>query len=236
MVICVILIILTILNYIDIIGIQKHFAIYNLESLEYKSFNKLINHMYALSVWDLVMYPIMSDHIITTTLITLSHTKEWTWVENEINCSCVWTCLHMNKGVFRSLTCKRQTTDSSNLCILLTSDYFVVSIKYDSGKCIRLKVYILISSGVKVVCNKKTQVQIQKNQYYFVHYTGTILTAHGHSPISALCSVCIYFPITSYTALVVSFRLCDVCLCGRGQSWHQPNQINGCQLGHAGAA
>ncbi len=47
-----------------------------------------------------------------------------------------------------------------------------------------------------------------------------ILIAHGHSPIAALSSVHIHFPVISYTytALVVSFRPCDVCLCGRSQS------------------
>ncbi len=64
------------------------------------------------------------------------------------------TRLHMSKGVFRSLTCKRQTTDLSNLlsCVLRTSDYFVVSNEYASGKCIGVKVYILIRkcSGVKI--------------------------------------------------------------------------------------
>ncbi len=73
--------------------------------------------------------------------------------------------LHMSKGVFRSLTGKRQTTDLSNLlsCVLLTTNYFVVSNEYASGKCIGVKVYILIKtcSGVevKVGWNVKTQVK-----------------------------------------------------------------------------
>ncbi len=47
-----------------------------------------------------------------------------------------------------------------------------------------------------------------------------ILIAHGHFPIAALSSVHINFPVISYTytALVVLFRPCDVCLCGRSQS------------------
>ncbi len=47
-----------------------------------------------------------------------------------------------------------------------------------------------------------------------------ILIAHGHSPIAALSSVHINFPVISYTytALVGLFRPCDVCLCGRSQS------------------
>ncbi len=47
-----------------------------------------------------------------------------------------------------------------------------------------------------------------------------ILIAHGHSPIAALSSVHINFPVISYTytALVVLVRPCDVCLCGRSQS------------------
>ncbi len=58
-----------------------------------------------------------------------------------------------NLDVFRILPCKHQTTDSSNLlsCSPCSSDCFVVSNEYASGKCIRVKVYILIKkfSGVK---------------------------------------------------------------------------------------
>ncbi len=39
----------------------------------------------------------------------------------------VRTCLHMSKGVFRSLACKHQTTDSSNLlsCCLCSSEFWL---------------------------------------------------------------------------------------------------------------
>ncbi len=93
----------------------------------------------------------------------ISHTPDSTWVENEIICGCAHTCLHMRKGVF--LESNLQTTDSSNMlsCSLCSSDYFVISNKYASGKCIRVKVYILIRKcrgvKVKVGWNIKTQVK-----------------------------------------------------------------------------
>jgi len=73
-------------------------------------------------------------HPITTTLTILlqkiyciSHTTDSTWVENEIICGCARTCLRMSKGVFRSLACKHQTTDSSNLlsCCPCSSEFWL---------------------------------------------------------------------------------------------------------------
>ncbi len=67
-------------------------------------------------------------------------------------------------------TCTRQTTDSWNLlsCSPCSSDYFVVSNEYALGKCIRVKLYILIRKcsrvKVKVGWNIKTH-RYFKNKY-----------------------------------------------------------------------
>ncbi len=93
---------------------------------------------------------------------------------------CAHLFAHMSKGVFRSLICKRQTTDYQTcfpaVRILLTSDYFVVSNEYASEKCIGVKVYILIRkcSGVKhtfVTLEDKTS---HKGQFFEIEiYTSS---------------------------------------------------------------
>ncbi len=110
-------------------------------------------------------------HPITTTLTILSqkiycisHTPSLTLTGKWNHLRLCMQCSHIRKSVFRRLICKRQTTDSSYLLsvrVLLTSDYFVVSNEYASGKCIGVNVYILIRkcSGVKVGWNMKTQVK-----------------------------------------------------------------------------
>ncbi len=102
---------------------------------------------------------------------------------------CACTCLHMSKGVFRSLTCTCQTTDSFKVCVLLTSAYFVVSNVYASGKCIRVKVYILIRkcSGVqvKVGCNIKTQVKYRYSQK-ILKYCKEVLLLCYNTPLTMI--------------------------------------------------
>ncbi len=69
---------------------------------------------------------------------------------------------------------------------LLTSDYFVVSNEYASGKCIGVKVYILIRkcSGVKVKVgwNIKTQVKYRYSQK-ILKYCNEVLLLCYNTPL-----------------------------------------------------
>ncbi len=67
-------------------------------------------------------------HIIAEGILYIAHPRldlSGKWIIR----GCAHTCLHMSKGVFRSLTCKRQTTDSSILlsCSLCSSDFWLCS-------------------------------------------------------------------------------------------------------------
>ncbi len=113
-----------------------------------------------------------------------------TWIR--ILRGCARNCLHMSKGLFRILTCERQTTDSSNLlsCSPCSSDYFVVSNEYALGKCIGVKVYILTRKccgvKVKVDWNIKTQVKYRYSQK-ILKYCNKVLLLRYNTPL--ICSI-----------------------------------------------
>ncbi len=113
-----------------------------------------------------------------------------TWIR--ILRGCVRTCLHMSKGIFRILTCERQTTDSSNLlsCSPCSSDYFVVSNEYTLGKCIGVKVYILTRKccgvKVKVDWNINTQVKYRYSQKILMYCNKVLLLCYNTPQI---CSI-----------------------------------------------
>lgn len=140
-------------------------------------------------VCDLVIYSRMSDRTSLQQYFPchrrccISYEPALTLTGKWIICS----CLHMSKGVFRSLTCTRpliRKTCFSAFCVLLTSDYFVVTSAL--GKCIRVKVYILIRkcSGVKVkvAWNIKTQVKYRYSQKLLM-YCNKLLLLHYNIPL-----------------------------------------------------
>ncbi len=122
-----------------------------------------------LSVWfGDITYLIMSDrtHYNTTYHIIsedapVSRTPQtplaWEWIIR----GCARTCLHTSKGV-----CRSQAPD--HWFVKPVFFWLLVSNEYASGKCIGVKVYILIRkcSGVKVGWNIKTQVKYRYSPKY----------------------------------------------------------------------
>ncbi len=95
---------------------------------------------------------------------------------------CTWA-----KVFFRSLTCRCQTTDSSNSSVFFRL-YFVVCNECASGKCIGVKVYIFIRkcSGVKVKVDRniKTQVKYRYSQEILKYCNKVLLLCY----ITPLCN------------------------------------------------
>ncbi len=119
--------------------------------------------MCALSMCDFVAYSIMSDrrsHIITTTLTILSqkiycisHTQprlEWKMKSSVV-------CEHL----FAHEQWCQTTVKTCFLAICIL--YFAISNEYASGKCIAVKVCILIRkcSGVKVKVDRNIKTQVK---------------------------------------------------------------------------